>query len=159
MSLKIPRREYAEFFGPTVGDRIRLADTELFIGIERDFAHPGDEVRFGGGKVIRDGMGQSADATAAGGALDLVITNAVILDHWGMVKADIGVRDGRIVGIGKAGNPDVMEGVTPGMIIGAATEADRRRETVSSPRPESMRMCISSARNLPSKRCRPASPP
>jgi urease subunit alpha len=122
MSLRIPRAEYAEFFGPTIGDRIRLADTELFIRIERDFAHPGDEVRFGGGKVIRDGMGQSAEATAAGGALDLVITNAVILDHWGIVKADIGVRNGRIVGIGKAGNPDVMEGVTPGMTIGAATE-------------------------------------
>ena len=110
-------------FGPTTGDLVRLADTELFIEIERDFAVYGDEVKFGGGKVIRDGMGQSADVTRAGGALDLVITNVVILDHWGIVKADIGVRDGRICGIGKAGNPDIMDGVTPGMVVGASTEA------------------------------------
>jgi urease subunit alpha len=105
-----------------VGDRVRLADTELLIEIERDFTVYGDEVKFGGGKVIRDGMGQSARATAAEGVLDLVITNAVILDHWGIVKADIGVRAGRIVGVGKAGNPDVMAGVTPGMVVGASTE-------------------------------------
>ena len=110
-------------FGPTTGDLVRLADTELFIEIERDFAVYGDEVKFGGGKVIRDGMGQSADVTRAGGALDLVITNVVILDHWGIVKADIGVRNGRICGIGKAGNPDIMDGVTPGMVVGASTEA------------------------------------
>jgi urease subunit alpha len=122
MSLRIPRKEYAELYGPTVGDRIRLADTELFIRVERDFARPGDEARFGGGKVIRDGMGQSSTATSADGVLDLVITNAVILDHWGVVKGDIGIRDGRIVAVGKAGNPDLMEGVTPGMTIGAATE-------------------------------------
>jgi len=122
MSLRIPRRQYADLFGPTVGDRVRLADTELLIEIERDFTVYGDEVKFGGGKVIRDGMGQSARAVAADGVLDLVITNAVILDHWGIVKADIGVRDGRIVGVGKAGNPDIMAGVTPGMVIGASTE-------------------------------------
>jgi urease subunit alpha len=122
MSLRIPRRQYADLFGPTVGDRVRLADTELLIEIERDFTVYGDEVKFGGGKVIRDGMGQSARALAADGVLDLVITNAVILDHWGIVKADIGVRDGRIVGVGKAGNPDIMAGVTPGMVIGASTE-------------------------------------
>ncbi len=122
MTLRIPRRQYADLFGPTVGDRVRLADTELFIELERDYTVYGDEVKFGGGKVIRDGMGQSARAVAADGVLDLVITNAVILDHWGIVKADIGVRGGRIVGVGKAGNPDIMAGVTPGMIIGASTE-------------------------------------
>jgi len=122
MSLRIPRRQYADLFGPTVGDRVRLADTELLIEVERDFTVYGDEVKFGGGKVIRDGMGQSARAVAADGVLDLVITNALILDHWGIVKADIGVRGGRIVGVGKAGNPDIMAGVTPGMIIGASTE-------------------------------------
>jgi len=122
MSLKIPRRQYADLFGPTVGDRIRLADTDLFIEVEKDFTTYGEEVKFGGGKVIRDGMGQSARALSQEGALDVVITNALILDHWGIVKADIGIKDGRIVGIGKAGNPDIMEGVSPSMIIGAATE-------------------------------------
>jgi urease subunit alpha len=122
MSLKIPRRQYADLYGPTTGDRVRLADTELFIEIEKDLTIPGEEAKFGGGKVIREGMGQSASATSADGALDLVITNAVIVDHGGIFKADIGIRDGRIAGIGKAGNPDVMNGVTPGMIIGAGTE-------------------------------------
>ena len=122
MTLRIPRRQYADLYGPTVGDRVRLADTELFIEVERDFTVYGDEVKFGGGKVIRDGMGQSARATSRDGALDLVITNALILDHWGIVKADIGIRGGRIVGIGKAGNPDIMGGVAPGLVIGAATE-------------------------------------
>ena len=122
MTLRIPRRQYADLFGPTVGDRVRLADTELLIEVERDFTVYGDEVKFGGGKVIRDGMGQSARAVAADGVLDLVITNALILDHWGIVKADIGVRDGRIAGVGKAGNPDIMAGVTAGMVIGASTE-------------------------------------
>ncbi len=122
MSLRIPRRQYADLYGPTVGDRVRLADTELLIEVERDFTTYGDEVKFGGGKVIRDGMGQSARATAGDGVLDLVITNALILDHWGIVKADIGIRGGRIAGIGKAGNPDIMAGVTPGMVIGASTE-------------------------------------
>jgi urease subunit alpha len=122
MSLKIPRRQYADLYGPTTGDRVRLADTELFIEIEKDLTTPGEEAKFGGGKVIRDGMGQSASATAADGVLDLVITNAMIVDHGGIYKADIGIRNGRIAGIGKAGNPDVMSGVTPGMVIGAGTE-------------------------------------
>jgi len=122
MSLKIPRRQYADLYGPTTGDRVRLADTELFIEIEKDLTTPGEEAKFGGGKVIRDGMGQSASATSADGVLDLVITNAVIVDHGGIYKADIGIRDGRIAGIGKAGNPDAMNGVTPGMVIGAGTE-------------------------------------
>lgn len=120
--MKIPRRQYNDLYGPTAGDRIRLADTELLIEIQRDLTVPGDEAKFGGGKVIRDGMGMSPRATRASGALDFVITNAIILDWWGVVKADIGIRDGRIVGIGKAGNPDLMEGVTPGMEVGPGTE-------------------------------------
>ena len=122
MSLKIPRRQYADLYGPTAGDRIRLADTELFIEIERDLTTPGEEAKFGGGKVLRDGMGQSSTAVLADGVLDLVITNAIIVDHTGIFKADIGIRGNRIAGIGKAGNPDVMSGVTPGMIVGAGTE-------------------------------------
>ncbi len=124
MSLKIPRRQYADFYGPTKGDRIRLADTELFAEIERDFTCYGDEVTFGGGKVIRDGMGQSSTAARSTekGVLDLVITNAIVIDHWGIVKGDIGVRDGKIVKVGKAGNPDTMQGVDPELVIGAATE-------------------------------------
>ncbi len=121
MSLSLDRRQYADLYGPTTGDRVRLADTELILEVERDFAAPtyGDEVAFGGGKVIRDGMGQSARAVDP---LDLVITNALIVDHWGIVKADIGVKDGRIAGIGKAGNPDTMDGVDPALVIGAGTE-------------------------------------
>ncbi|HKX31291.1 MAG TPA: urease subunit alpha [Blastocatellia bacterium] len=122
MSLKIPRRTYADLYGPTTGDRVRLADTELVIEVERDFAHYGDEITFGGGKVIRDGMGQKVNATRAGGALDLVITNALIIDHWGIVKGDIGIKDGRIVKVGKAGNPDTMAGVDPELVVGASTE-------------------------------------
>jgi len=123
VTLRIPRRQYADLFGPTTGDRVRLADTELLIEIERDLTTPGEEAKFGGGKVLRDGMGQSASATSDSGALDLVITNAVILDHWGIVKADIGIRGGYIVGIGKAGNPDIMDGISPGMVVGPGTEA------------------------------------
>jgi len=115
---QISRRAYAEMFGPTKGDRIRLADTELFIEIEHDYAIPGEEVKFGGGKVIRDGMGQSQ--LPHRDVMDTVITNAVILDHWGIVKADIGLKDGQIAAIGKAGNPDIQPGVT--MAIGGATE-------------------------------------
>ena len=124
MSLEIPRRTYADLYGPTTGDRVRLADTELIVEVEKDFAVPGDEITFGGGKVIRDGMGQSSRALRKGpaGTLDLVITNAMIVDHWGIVKADIGIRDGRIVKIGKAGNPDIMAGVDPELVVGAATE-------------------------------------
>ena len=117
MSLELPRRTYGDLYGPTKGDRIRLADSELIIEIEDDFTVYGDEITFGGGKVIRDGMGQSARATRGDGVLDTVITNALIVDHWGIVKADIGIRDGRIIGIGKAGNPDIMAGVTKGMVI------------------------------------------
>ncbi len=119
MTFLIPRAAYAEMYGPTTGDRVRLADTELFIEIERDFTIYGEEVKFGGGKVIRDGMGQS-QRTCAEGAVDTVITNVVVLDHWGIVKADIGLRAGRIAAIGKAGNPDVQPGVD--IVIGPGTE-------------------------------------
>jgi len=122
MSLEIPRRQYADLYGPTTGDRIRLADTELLIEVEKDLTTPGDEAKFGGGKVLRDGMGQSASATSDSAALDTVITNAVIVDSKRIIKSDIGLRGGRIAGIGKAGNPDVMSGVTPGMVVGAGTE-------------------------------------
>ncbi len=115
---KISRQAYAEMYGPTKGDRIRLADTELFIEIEADYAFYGEEVKFGGGKVIRDGMGQSQALHAQ--VMDTVITNAVILDHWGVIKADIGLKDGLIAAIGKAGNPDIQSGVN--IVIGAATE-------------------------------------
>ena len=116
--MKIARQAYAEMFGPTVGDRVRLADTELWIEVEKDFTIHGEEVKFGGGKVIRDGMGQSQLVSAK--VADTVITNALIVDHWGIVKADIGLKDGRIAGIGKAGNPDVQPGVD--IVIGAGTE-------------------------------------
>ncbi len=124
MSLVIDRRAYADFYGPTTGDRIRLADTALIIEIEKDFTVYGDEITFGGGKVIRDGMGQNSTMSrnAPSGVLDLVITNAIIVDHWGIVKGDIGIRDGRIVKVGKAGNPDTMDGVDPELVVGAATE-------------------------------------
>ena len=124
MSLSIPRRTYADLFGPTTGDRVRLADTDLIIEVEQDFTTYGDEITFGGGKVIRDGMGQNSSAPTRGpGAdLDLVITNALIIDHWGIVKGDIGVKGGRIVGVGKAGNPDTMAGVDPSLIVGPGTE-------------------------------------
>jgi len=119
MANRISRAAYAGMFGPTVGDRVRLADTELFIEVEADRTRYGEEVKFGGGKVIRDGMGQS-QAPRSAGAVDTVITNALIVDHWGIVKADIGLRDGRIAGIGKAGNPDVQDGID--IIIGPGTE-------------------------------------
>ena len=119
MAFRIARATYADMFGPTTGDRVRLADTELIVEVERDLTIYGEEVQFGGGKVIRDGMGQS-QVTRAQGAVDTVITNALIIDHWGIVKADIGIRDGRISAIGKAGNPDVQPGVD--IIIGASTE-------------------------------------
>jgi urease subunit alpha len=120
----LPRSRYAELYGPTTGDRVRLADTDLFIEVTEDRsrgAGAGDEAVFGGGKVIRESMGQ-ARTTRAEGAPDLVITGAVILDHWGIVKADVGVRDGRIVALGKAGNPDTMDGVHPDLVIGPSTE-------------------------------------
>ncbi|PWE57043.1 urease subunit alpha [Metarhizobium album] len=120
MPYKMSRAAYANMFGPTTGDKVRLADTELFVEVEKDYTAYGDEVKFGGGKVIRDGMGQS-QVTRADGAVDTVITNALIIDHWGIVKADIGLKDGRIVAIGKAGNPDTQPGVT--IIVGPGTEA------------------------------------
>ncbi|MEO1510098.1 MAG: urease subunit alpha, partial [Cyanobacteria bacterium J06633_23] len=120
MSYRMDRRAYAETYGPTVGDRVRLADTALVIEVEQDLTTYGDEVKFGGGKVIRDGMGQSP-ITRANGAVDMVITNALILDWWGVIKADIGIKDGRIAKIGKAGNPYIQDNVD--IIIGPATEA------------------------------------
>jgi urease subunit alpha len=119
VSLSIPRRQYADLYGPTVGDRVRLGDTELLAEVERDLTVYGDEIAFGGGKTIRDGMGQSARAVDP---LDLVITNVVVIDHWGIVKADVGIKDGRIAGVGKAGNPDTLDGVDPALVVGAGTE-------------------------------------
>ena len=120
MPYAIPRAAYAAMYGPTTGDRLRLGDTDLIIEVERDLTLYGEEVKFGGGKVIRDGMGQS-QISRAGGAMDTVITNALIVDHTGITKADVGLRDGLIAGIGKAGNPDIQPGVD--IIIGPGTEA------------------------------------
>src|SRR6478752_1273671 len=119
MPMKIARAAYADMFGPTTGDKVRLADTDLVVEVEKDFTTYGEEVKFGGGKVIRDGMGQG-QATRAEGAVDTVITNVVIIDHWGIVKADLGIRAGQICGIGKAGNPDIQPGVD--IVIGPGTE-------------------------------------
>ena len=120
----ISRREYAGLFGPTVGDKIRLGDTDLYIEVEQDLRVIGDEALYGGGKTLRDGMGMDNQLTSAGGALDLVITNVVVVDPTiGVVKADVGIKDGKIVGIGKAGNPGLMDGVTPGLSVGPATDA------------------------------------
>ena len=119
MPSKISRSVYADMFGPTTGDRVRLADTDLIIEVEKDFTVYGEEVKFGGGKVIRDGMGQS-QITNKQGAVDTVITNALILDYWGIVKADIGIKDGNIFAIGKAGNPDIQPNVT--IVVGPGTE-------------------------------------
>jgi len=121
MAYSIPRSTYADIYGPTVGDRVRLGDTGLILEVEKDFAVYGDECKFGGGKVLREGMGQAAGVSQAD-ALDLVITNALVVDYTGIYKADIGIKAGRISGIGKAGNPDVMKGVTQGMIVGVTTE-------------------------------------
>ncbi|MGM5630818.1 urease subunit alpha [Apibacter raozihei] len=122
MSLRINKAKYADMFGPTVGDKIRLADTDLIIEIEKDYTVYGDENKFGGGKTVRDGMAQSANATREEHVLDLLITNVIILDHSGIYKADLGIKDGKIKAIGKAGNPDIMDGVHPDMVIGASTE-------------------------------------
>src|SRR5205823_2975796 len=122
VSRNLERRHYADLFGPTTGDRVRLGDTNLVARVERDATTYGDECKFGGGKVLRDGMGQMAGAADAD-ALDCVITNALVIDWTGIFKADIGIKDGRIAGIGKAGNPDVMAGVTKGMVVGVTTEA------------------------------------
>lgn len=117
----IDRQSYATMFGPTTGDLVRLGATDLWIKVEKDFTHYGDECAFGGGKTVRDGMAQSSGRPDAE-SLDTVITNALVIDWSGIFKADIGIRDGVIVGIGKAGNPDVMEGVDPNLIIGSCTE-------------------------------------
>ena len=122
MTLDISRRKYASMYGPTIGDKVRLADTDLIIEIEKDYTVYGDESKFGGGKTIRDGMAQSSTARRDEGVLDFLITSVIIIDHSGIIKADIGIKDGKIAGIGKAGNPDTMEGVDANMIIGAATE-------------------------------------
>jgi urease subunit alpha len=122
MSLSINRTKYANMYGPTVGDKIRLGDTDLIIEVEKDYTIYGEENKFGGGKTIRDGMAQSGTAQRDEGVLDFVITGALIIDHWGIVKGDIGIKDGKIVGIGKAGNPDTMDGVDANMVIGASTE-------------------------------------
>ncbi len=122
MSYSMKGKDYADMYGPTTGDRVRLADTGLILEIEQDYTVYGDESKFGGGKSIRDGMGQSSSVSRDGGALDMLITNAVIVDSWGIVKGDIGIKDGRIVAVGKSGNPDIMEGVTSGLVIGASTE-------------------------------------
>src|SRR3954469_21876932 len=114
MSYRMNRQAYADMFGPTIGDRVRLADTSLYLQVERDLTHYGDECKFGGGKVLREGMGQAAGVGAAD-ALDCVITNALVVDYTGIYKADVGIKQGLIHAIGKAGNPDVMAGVTPGM--------------------------------------------
>src|SRR5207245_1467053 len=119
MSVKIKRSVYADMFGPTTGDRVRLADTDLIIEVEKDFTTYGEEVKFGGGKVIRDGMGQS-QVTNRQGAADTVITNALIVDHWGIVKADVAIKEGLISAIGKAGNPDIQPGVS--IVIGPGTD-------------------------------------
>ena len=133
MAFKMDRKQYADMFGPTKGDRVRLADTDLLIEVEKDFTSYGDEVKFGGGKVIRDGMGQSATLTRQGGALDLLITNVLILDCQGIIKADIGIRNGRICGVGKAGNPDLMDAVDPSMVIGASTEVIAGEGLIATP--------------------------
>src|SRR5215218_1012479 len=122
MSSYINRIKYAGMYGPTTGDKVRLGDTDLLIEIEKDHTVYGDESKFGGGKTIRDGMAQSSTATRKEGVLDFVITSVMIVDHWGIVKADIRIKDGKIEGIGKAVNPDTMEGVDANMIICASTE-------------------------------------
>src|SRR5712671_734046 len=121
MSHKMNRRHYADMFGPTTGDKVRLGDTSLALEVERDHTVYGDECKFGGGKVIREGMGQAA-GVGAKDALDCVITNAVVIDYTGIYKADIGIKNGLISGIGKAGNPDVMAGVGKNMVVGVTTE-------------------------------------
>src|SRR6201996_3429985 len=121
MSHKMKRSHYAEMFGPTTGDKVRLGDSSLILEVEKDFATYGDECKFGGGKVIREGMGQAAGIGDAD-ALDCVITNALVVDFTGIFKADIGIKGGLIAGIGKAGNPDVMAGVAKNMIVGVTTE-------------------------------------
>ena len=151
---KISRQAYAEMYGPTVGDRLRLADTELFLEVEKDYATYGEEVKFGGGKVIRDGMGQSQ--ATSNDVVDTVITNALIVDYWGIVKADVGIKNGRIIGIGKAGNPDVqpkiedalMSGVTT-MLGGGTGPATGTNATTCTPGPWNIHRMLEAADSLP----------
>ncbi|MEB3230157.1 MAG: urease subunit alpha [Leptolyngbyaceae bacterium] len=132
--MEMSRERYAELFGPTVGDRIRLGDTSLLVEVERDTTVYGDECVFGGGKTLRDGLGMAAEATAAAGALDMVITNVVLIDPvQGIVKTDIGIKDGKIVGIGKAGNPGIMDGVLPNLLIGANTDVRAGEGLIATP--------------------------
>lgn len=134
MTLKIPRKQYVDLYGPTVGDRIRLADTELIIEVEKNLITYGDELVFGGGKSVRDGLGQASGVTSAKGALDLVITNAVVFDPvLGIIKADIGVKNGMIAGIGKAGNPYTMDNVSQNMVVGSGTEVIAGEHTICTP--------------------------
>src|SRR5512133_2323959 len=121
MARRMDRRQYAQVYGPTTGDRVRLGDTALVLEVERDLTSYGDECVFGGGKVLRDGMGQRT-GVADRDALDLVVTNAIVVDWSGVYKADVGVKGGRIAAIGKAGNPDIMAGVTPELVVGPGTE-------------------------------------
>src|SRR5919197_1212121 len=124
MVLKLTRKQYTDLFGPTTGDKVRLGDTELFVQIEKDLITPGDECVFGGGKTLRDGLAQTSGITNKNGALDFVVTNAVIIDPvLGIVKADIGIKDGKIAGIGKSGNPYVMDKVNRNLVVSACTEA------------------------------------
>ena len=134
MVLKLTKKQYTELFGPTKGDKIRLGDTDLFIEIEKDLITHGDECVFGGGKTLRDGMAQTPGVTNAAGALDSVITNAVVLDPIiGIVKGDIGIKDGKIAGIGKAGNPLVMDEVDGNLIVSACTDATAGEHTICTP--------------------------
>src|ERR1700733_14969308 len=119
--VQISRAEYASLYGPTVGDQVRLGDTDLWIEVEQDLTFGGEEAVFGGGKSIRESMAQGTTSRAEG-ALDTVITNALVLDHWGIVRADVGIRDGRIVALGRAGNPDIADGVHPQLLIGPSTD-------------------------------------
>ncbi|MEM0367303.1 MAG: urease subunit alpha, partial [Candidatus Nitrosocaldus sp.] len=134
MVLKLTRKQYTELYGPSKGDRVRLGDTDIIVEVEKDLITPGDECVFGGGKTLRDGLAQAPGVTNAHGALDHVITNALILDPiLGIVKADIGMKDGKIAGIGKAGNPYIMDDVNPNMVVSACTEATAGEHTVCTP--------------------------
>lgn len=128
--IKISRKQYADMYGPTTGDRVRLADTSLVAEVEKDYCIYGEEAKFGGGKSLRDGMGQSCTARDSV-CPDTVITSALVIDSTGIYKADVGIKDGKICGIGKSGNPDIMDGVTPSLVFGASTELLRERDLFS----------------------------
>ena len=151
--MKISREDYAAIFGPTTGDQVRLGDTDLWIEIENDLTFGGEESVFGGGKSIRESMNQSM-TSSADGALDTVITNVVILDHWGIVRADVGIREGRIAGIGRSGNPDIADGVDPTLVIGPGTDVISGEGRSSRPA-ASTPMCTSCPRPRSTRRWRP----